>query len=175
MVWSVCRPTASFTCTCKIRWVPPCRSKPSLMGLEKLSRTCASEVGTVGNRPNPKRHNKTTSVIKMTFHLRLDSIGSFHPRESSWSSAVALPKLCFLAFHLDPGYRRARHFSLHLVGDTQLYGIAVQRHDRSVEPSARDHLVSGFEGAQHGLGFLLPPLRRKNQQYVENHHDDRQR
>src|ERR1700680_647271 len=126
MVWSVCRPTASFTCTCKIRWVPPCRSKPSLMRLEKLSRTCASEVGTVGNPTNPKRHNKTTSVIKMTFHLRLDYIGSFHPRESSWSSAVTLPKLWFVAFHGCRGDRGPRDFHLHLVGDTRLYGIAVQ-------------------------------------------------
>src|SRR4029077_1112388 len=165
MVWSVCRPTASFTCTCKIRWVPPCRSKPSLIRLEKLSRTCASEVGTVGNPTNPKRHNKTTSVMKITFHLRLDSIACFHARESSQSSAVALPDLCFLVFHLNPGYRRPRHFHLHLFGDTQLYGIAVQCHNRSVEPSARDHLISGFEGAQHRLGFLLPPLRGKDQQY----------
>src|SRR4029077_20692568 len=147
MVWSVCRLTASFTCTCKMRWVPPCRSKPSLIRLEKLSRACASEVGNVGNPTNPKRHNKTTSVIKITFHLRLDSIGSFHPRESSQSSTVALPKLCFLAFHLNPGNRRARHFHLHLVGDTQLYGIAVQRHNRSIEPPGRDDLIPGFEPA----------------------------
>src|SRR2546427_1484752 len=110
-----------------MRWVPPCRSKPSLIRLEKLSRSCAGEVGNAGNPTNPKMHNKMTSVMKTAFHLRLESMVSFRPREHPENFQLSsLPgRLSFLAFRLNPRHRGAGHSHFHLLGDAQWYRITV--------------------------------------------------
>ena len=88
---------------------------------------------------------------------------------------VTLAWLLLLVFRLERGHSGTQYFHFHLVGNTKLNGITLDAHDRAEEPPARDDLVPILEGAQHFLGFLLAPLRGKNQQYVKNHHDDQKR
>jgi hypothetical protein len=88
---------------------------------------------------------------------------------------VTLALLLLLVFRLERSHSGTQYFHFHLVGNTKLNGIAFYANNRAEEAAACDNLVPILERAQHFLGFLLAPLRGKNQQHVKNHHDDQKR
>lgn len=53
--------------------------------------------------------------------------------------------------------------------------VILQRHDRPAQTAGGDHLVSGFQLAQHMLPFLLPPLLRHDQKKVKDRKNKDQR
>ena len=63
------------------------------MRLDEVIANLRQRSGNVGKPNSPNRHSKTTSEIKMSFPLEIGIHWFFSARESSQSSAVALPDL----------------------------------------------------------------------------------
>src|SRR5258708_24107865 len=68
---------ASCTCTCKIKCVPPCKSRPSLMLSEKFDLIPAQDLGGKSGRPTrPITQARMTAAMKSAFHLRFEFMAS---------------------------------------------------------------------------------------------------
>src|SRR5216683_1502055 len=184
-VWSVYWLTASCTCTCRIRCVPPCKSKPSLMRFAKFDFKTDKDFGASGIPTKPIKQTRMTAAMKIAFHLRFEFMawaGSGLRRNvlSLWGleiepTPVILALLLLLAFRLESGHRGAQYFHFYLIGDTKLNRVALNAHDCTEQPAAGDDFIPVFERAQHFLSLLLTPLRGKDQQHVKDHHDDEKR
>src|SRR5579871_490276 len=91
--------------------------------------------------------------------------------------APAGTRLLLLAFRFDPGDGRASQFYLDPIGadpDSKLNHVAVEADDGAIDAAVGHDLIAGLQGRQHRLRLLLSPLRGKNEQHIEDHHDDDQ-
>ncbi len=118
--------------------------------------------------------------MKIAFHLRFELMawaGSGLRRNVLYRpmNSYTLALLLLLVFRLESSHCGTQYFYFYLVGNAKLNGITFEAYNCAEQPAARDHFVPVFKGGQHFLGFLLAPLRGKDQQHVKDYHDDQQR
>src|ERR1700678_1449530 len=129
--------TASFTCTCRIKWVPPRKSRPRWMRLVMAVSKPSPEK--LWGTPNiPKRNTSRTPRISTSCQRRFLFMTKTNP------NIRVMPQLLGLHFILagrDLRHRRLGHFQHEIVGrNAQVNTVVLERHDRTPQAAAGDDL-----------------------------------
>src|SRR5690242_12815766 len=76
--------------------------------------------------------------------------------------------LALLLFRLKPADCTTSEFHFHLLGDAQLHGVVLQRHNGAVKAAVRDYLIPDFQTLQHFIHALALRVRGANHEEVED-------
>src|SRR5512146_1278865 len=135
--WSLSALTASFTRTCRIRCVPPFRSRPRWMRFWMPSAR-ALPLRLFGTPKMPNRNASMMTTMKMTFQSRfffidfLLRLGDFFARSHG--------------YHGGPRDLEAEVIGRH----AQVQELVPQGDDRAPQTAAGDDVIARFQIAQHG-------------------------
>src|SRR5580704_6335405 len=95
------------------------------------------------------------------------------------SNYQAVSRLLGFGFFLrgrDLGHGGLGHFQPQVVRrHSQVHGVILQSHDRSLQAPGGYDLIAGLEGIQHGRPFLLAALLGKNQQEIKDRKNKNER
>src|SRR5260370_24278957 len=151
---------ASSTITCRMRCIPPFRSRPRWM---RFNTACLrpSPLNLSGLPKMPK--TKTNSTTMMTTVLM-----------SKVLCMVGASLLCFLGFVVaNYGHDgRLGSFQAQIVGrHTQMHRVVLERDNAAANSALGGDTIPGFQLADHLLPPLLPPLLGQNQQKIKDGKD----